>query len=79
MDKFPTGVSGTFPSIPHKKTNSCRFGRRVPRFELLVQDIMLVNFGRRVHNMLFHQRSTSSLARLSLMLRSFMLAVLKIV
>jgi hypothetical protein len=27
-----------------KKTNSCRIGRRVPRFELQVHDIMLVNF-----------------------------------
>jgi hypothetical protein len=82
MDNFSTGVSRTFPSTPHKKTNFCRIGRRPTRFELHVHDIILKIFHKNdiyVHNMLFHQRSSASLASLSPGQRIFMPTVLNIV
>jgi hypothetical protein len=40
MENFPAGASETFPSTPHKKTNSCQIGRRPARFELQVKVIL---------------------------------------
>ena len=65
-----------------KKTNSCRISRKSVRFELQVHDLMLIIFWKNhflFNNMIFHQRSTISVARLIPELRIFMSAVLTIV
>ena len=65
-----------------KKTNSSRIIRKSVRFELQVHDLMLMIFWKnhfQFHKMIFHQRSTASLARLGPELTIFMPAVLTIV
>ena len=65
-----------------KKTKSCRISRKSVKFELHVHDVILVIFWKNhicVQNMLFHQRSTASVARFSPELRIFIPAALTIV
>ena len=79
--RFRRGCLKPFPPPLVKKTNSCRISRKSVRFELQVHDIMLMIFPKnhfQMHNMIFRQRSTASLARLGPELRIFMPAVLSI-
>ena len=65
-----------------KKTNYCQISRKSVKFELHVHDVILIIFWKNhfcVQNMLFHQRSTASVARFSLELRTFIPTALTIV
>ena len=87
VDQLPWTISypgylKPFRPLLMKKTNFCRISRKSVRFELQVHDLLLMIFWKnhfQFHNMIFHQRSTASLARLVPELRIFMPAVLTII